>query len=76
MFKPPGTAPPLPPMRDRPLPEGKETVTLRIDRSILEFFQGEGPGWQERIVEALRQVAGQGASQSLPIDKLNASNDE
>jgi uncharacterized protein (DUF4415 family) len=33
-------------------------VTLRIDRDVLDFFQEEGPGWQERINEALRKAAG------------------
>jgi uncharacterized protein (DUF4415 family) len=42
-----------------PAPPGaKEMVSLRIDRDVLEFFQQGGPGWQERINEALRKVAG------------------
>ena len=40
------------------IPGVKEQVTLRIDREILDHFQEDGPGWQERIVEALRKVAG------------------
>ncbi len=40
------------------VPGAKETVTLRIDRDVLDFFQEEGPGWQERINEALRKAAG------------------
>ncbi|WP_234685587.1 BrnA antitoxin family protein [Bradyrhizobium monzae] len=36
----------------------KEQVTLRIDQDVLEFFQGGGPGWQDRINEALRKAAG------------------
>ncbi|WP_445215381.1 BrnA antitoxin family protein [Bradyrhizobium sp. Pa8] len=36
----------------------KEQVTLRIDQDVLEFFQQGGPGWQERINEALRKAAG------------------
>ena len=40
-------------------PAGKETVSLRIDRDVLAFFQEDGPGWQERINEALRKAAGQ-----------------
>jgi uncharacterized protein (DUF4415 family) len=31
---------------------------LRIDRDILSFFQDSGPGWQERINDALRKAAG------------------
>ncbi|MBU1334489.1 MAG: BrnA antitoxin family protein [Devosia sp.] len=39
-------------------PEGREMVTLRLDRAVLEHFQDEGPGWQERINAALRAAAG------------------
>jgi uncharacterized protein (DUF4415 family) len=39
-------------------PSGKEMVTIRLDRAVLEHFQEEGPGWQERINEALRREAG------------------
>jgi uncharacterized protein (DUF4415 family) len=49
-------------MEDTPkpptLPGAKETVSLRIDRDVLDFFQAEGPGWQERINAALRKAAG------------------
>ena len=41
-----------------PLPGVKETVTLRIDRDVLDFFQGGGPGWQDRINAAMRKAAG------------------
>jgi len=40
------------------VPSGKEQITLRIDRDVLDFFQAEGPGWQERINQALRKAAG------------------
>jgi uncharacterized protein (DUF4415 family) len=40
------------------VPQGREQVSLRIDRDVLAFFQDEGPGWQERINEALRKAAG------------------
>ena len=36
----------------------KEQVTLRIDRDVLDYFQEGGPGWQERINDALRKAAG------------------
>lgn len=42
------------------IPEAKESVTLRIDRTVLEAFQEDGPGWQERINDALRKAAGFG----------------
>ena len=34
------------------------TVSLRIDRDVLDFFQEAGPGWQDRINAALRKAAG------------------
>jgi uncharacterized protein (DUF4415 family) len=40
------------------VPGAKEQVMLRIDRDVLDFFQADGPGWQERINQALRKAAG------------------
>jgi len=40
------------------LPGVKELVSLRIDQDVLEHFQMGGPGWQERINDALRKAAG------------------
>jgi uncharacterized protein (DUF4415 family) len=40
------------------VPNVKEQVTLRIDQDVLEYFQQDGPGWQERINAALRKAAG------------------
>jgi uncharacterized protein (DUF4415 family) len=40
------------------VPGAKELVSLRIDRDVLDYFQADGPGWQERINEALRKAAG------------------
>ena len=58
VFKP--AAPKLPDEAPRApsLPGAKETVTLKIDRDVLDFFQEDGPGWQDRINAALRKVAG------------------
>ncbi|HEY8575872.1 MAG TPA: BrnA antitoxin family protein [Devosia sp.] len=39
-------------------PEGKEMVSLRLDRAVLDHFQEDGPGWQDRINAALRAAAG------------------
>lgn len=39
-------------------PEGREMVSLRLDRAVLEHFQDDGPGWQDRINAALRAAAG------------------
>jgi uncharacterized protein (DUF4415 family) len=51
----PVEGPPKPPPS---LPGAKETVSLRIDRDVLDFFQEDGPGWQDRINAALRKAAG------------------
>jgi uncharacterized protein (DUF4415 family) len=40
------------------LPGVRELVSLRIDQDVLEFFREGGPGWQDRINEALRKAAG------------------
>jgi len=40
------------------VPGAKELLSLRIDRDVLDFFQQDGPGWQERINAALRKAAG------------------
>jgi uncharacterized protein (DUF4415 family) len=40
------------------LPGAKELVSLRIDRDVLDHFQESGPGWQDRINDALRAAAG------------------
>jgi len=47
-----------PPKTPQSLPGGKETVTLRIDRDVLDYFQQDGPGWQDRMNAALRKAAG------------------
>ena len=50
-------APELPP-KPQAVPGVKEMVSLRIDRDVLDFFQEDGPGWQERINAAVRKAAG------------------
>jgi uncharacterized protein (DUF4415 family) len=40
------------------VPGAKEMVSLRIDRDVLDFFQADGPGWQDRVNAALRKAAG------------------
>ena len=47
----------LPPQRPS-IPNAKELVSLRLDREILDHFQEAGPGWQDRINDALRKVVG------------------
>jgi uncharacterized protein (DUF4415 family) len=58
-FKTATTKPaPEAPARPAAAPEGREMVSLRLDRAVLEHFQEEGPGWQDRINAALRVAAG------------------
>ncbi|MDX7953750.1 BrnA antitoxin family protein [Lichenihabitans sp. Uapishka_5] len=40
------------------IPGARELVSIRIDQDVLEHFQSEGAGWQDRINAALRQAAG------------------
>ena len=51
----PAEAPSPPPPA---IPGAREQVTLRIDRDVLDHFQAAGPGWQDRINDALRKAAG------------------
>ncbi|MCA1458568.1 BrnA antitoxin family protein [Bradyrhizobium sp. BRP22] len=46
------------PPKTNAVPGVREQVTLRIDQDVLEWFQEGGPGWQDRINEALRKAAG------------------
>ena len=46
------------PEKSGAVPAGKEMVSLRLDRDVLAHFQDDGPGWQERINDALRKAAG------------------
>ena len=51
--KPVDTAPKV-----KAIPQGREMVTLRLDRAVLDHFQEDGAGWQDRINAALRAAAG------------------
>lgn len=53
--KPPDDAPP-----PAAVPGVRELVQLRIDQATLHHFQSGGPGWQDRINDALRQLVGSG----------------
>jgi len=57
-FKAVTTKPADLPLKTPSLPGAKEMVSLRIDRDVLDFFQEEGPGWQDRINAALRKASG------------------
>ena len=51
-------ADPTPAPQKTSLPIGKELVSLRIERDVLEHFQEGGPGRQDRINQALRKAYG------------------
>ncbi len=53
LFKP-AKKEPAPAVEKRALPETKEQVSLKLDSSVLQHFQDDGPGWQDRINDALR----------------------
>ncbi len=36
----------------------KQPVSLRLDQDVIDWFKNEGAGWQTRINEELRKVAG------------------
>jgi uncharacterized protein (DUF4415 family) len=57
-FKAATTKPAEAPPKRPSVPGAREQVTLRIDREVLDYFQEAGPGWQDRINEALRKIAG------------------
>jgi uncharacterized protein (DUF4415 family) len=57
-FKKTTTKVPEAPPKKATLPGVKELVSLRIDQDVLEYFQEDGPGWQDRINDALRKAAG------------------
>jgi uncharacterized protein (DUF4415 family) len=57
-FKAATTKPPESLPKSPSLPGAKELISLRIDRDVLDHFQQDGPGWQERINAALRIAAG------------------
>ncbi|KQY20138.1 BrnA antitoxin family protein [Rhizobium sp. Root482] len=53
LFKPAKKAA-APAVEKRALPETKELVSLKLDSAVLHYFQDDGPGWQDRINDALR----------------------
>lgn len=62
-FKAATTAKPAPAPASEPrvaqaAPGARESVTLRIDSDVLAHFQKDGPGWQDRINDALKRLAG------------------
>lgn len=78
VFKRAPTAAPVERRKGPAIPATRESVTLKIDSDVLEHFQGDGPGWQDRINAALRAAASMDAadeSGKRPED-LNATNDD
>jgi uncharacterized protein (DUF4415 family) len=58
-FKAATTRPAEPAPRAPVAPPGaKEQVTLRLDKDVLERFQADGAGWQDRINAVLRKAVG------------------
>ncbi|AWN42054.1 BrnA antitoxin family protein [Methylobacterium durans] len=55
--KPAASEPAAPPSRPA-VPGARESVTLRVDSAVLQHFQKDGPGWQDRINDALKKLAG------------------
>ena len=58
IFKPAAPKPIEPVPKASSIPGAKEMVSLRIDRDVLDYFQEGGPGWQDRINDALLKIIG------------------
>lgn len=77
----PAKAPAPAPQKSATIPGAREQVTLRIDQDVLELFQEDGPGWQDRINAALResvaaQLLARSGQGSIRVDALNGANDD
>ena len=59
-FKPatPPAAEPIREQRKCGVPVLKELVSIKLDSDLIAHFQEDGPGWQDRINDALRRAAG------------------
>jgi uncharacterized protein (DUF4415 family) len=57
-FKPatPTAAAPVRVQRKGDVPVSKELVSIKLDSDLIAHFQEDGPGWQERINDALRRA--------------------
>ena len=60
VFKPatPPAVESVPVQKKSGLPVAKELVSIKLDSDLIAHFQEDGPGWQERINDALRRAAG------------------
>jgi uncharacterized protein (DUF4415 family) len=54
----PAAAEPVGVQRKGDIPVSKELVSIKLDSDLIAHFQEGGPGWQERINNALRQATG------------------
>ncbi|ONF49336.1 BrnA antitoxin family protein [Methylobacterium radiotolerans] len=52
----PAAPPPQAAPRPAAIPGSREVVSLRLDSTVLAHFQKDGPGWQDRINEALKAL--------------------
>jgi uncharacterized protein (DUF4415 family) len=60
VFKP-ATPPAVEPARAQAkagVPVLKELVSIKLDSDLIAHFQEDGPGWQDRINDALRRATG------------------
>jgi uncharacterized protein (DUF4415 family) len=57
VFKPatPPAAKPVRVQRNGGVPVSKELVSIKLDSDLIAHFQEDGPGWQDRINDALRR---------------------
>jgi uncharacterized protein (DUF4415 family) len=60
VFKPaaPPAAEPVRAQTKSGVPVSKELVSIKLDSDLIAHFQEDGPGWQERINDALRRATG------------------
>jgi uncharacterized protein (DUF4415 family) len=59
VFKPaPPVVEPVQASKKLGIPISKELVSIKLDSDLLAHFQEDGPGWQERMNDALRRAAG------------------
>ncbi|CAN7396608.1 BrnA antitoxin family protein [Neorhizobium tomejilense] len=56
LFAPAKKATPAPAVERRAPPRVKELVSLKLDSDVLAYFQEDGPGWPDRINDALREA--------------------
>jgi uncharacterized protein (DUF4415 family) len=54
LFKPAKKTVAAPAVERPAVPGVKEMVSIKLDSDVLAHFQADGPGWQDRINDALR----------------------